>query len=266
MLHLIATPIGNLQDISLRAITTLKTCTYILCEDTRTSKPLLSTHGIKTPLKSFHAFNEKAREDAVIQDLKAGLSIGLISDAGTPGICDPGEALIQRCLTEELPITTIPGPCAWAAALSLSPFPKEAVQFLGFLPKKEGERQKFLARHLLYPGTTIFYEAPGRLVSTLSLLPPERQVCVVRELTKIHEEVRVGSALEVCRHYMSAPPKGEIVLLVAPPAFSSTLTPQEWVHKLMTTFHISQQEAIKIVADLLQTPKREIYRVIHHLE
>jgi len=265
MLYLIATPIGNLQDISLRAISTLRTCTYVLCEDTRTSKVLLTAHKIDTPLKSFHSFNEKAREDAIIQDLKSGQTIGLISDAGTPGICDPGEALVRRCYIENIPVTTIPGPCAWAAALSLSPFPKEAVQFLGFLPKKEGERQKFLARHLLYSGTTIFYEAPSRLIATLKTLPPGRDVCVVRELTKIHEEIRVGTAQELHDHYTASPPKGEIVLLVAPPIASSPLSPQEYVYDLMKTFHISQQEAIKIVADLLQTPKREIYRVVHNL-
>jgi 16S rRNA (cytidine1402-2'-O)-methyltransferase len=156
MLYLVATPLGNLKDITLRAIETLKTCDYILCEDTRHSRFLLDEYQIDKPLKSFHQFNEKEMEDKVIADIKNGKEIGLISDAGTPGICDPGEALVQRCYAENLPFTAIPGPSAWVMALALCPFNKDHVQFVGFLPKKEEERKRILASTLTSTATSNF--------------------------------------------------------------------------------------------------------------
>lgn len=264
MLYLISTPIGNLQDISLRAISTLKTCDYVLCEDTRHSLTLLRAHDIAIPLKSFHQFNEKKNEDGIIQDLKNGKSIGLISDAGTPGICDPGEALVKRCYIENIPLTSIPGPCAWAMALSLSPFPKDAVQFLGFLPKKTEERKKLLAASLLYRGTTIFYESPNRLIATLEQIPSNRRVCVMRELSKLHEEHRLGTAEELAAHYKTHLLKGECVLLVEPPTISySDLSLEKHVQYIMQTFHLSLQDSIKAVADIRAIPKREVYTSIH---
>jgi 16S rRNA (cytidine1402-2'-O)-methyltransferase len=264
MLYLISTPIGNLQDISLRALTTLKNCDYILCEDTRHSQILFRAHAIQVPLKSFHQFNEKKSEDVIVQDLKNGKSIGLISDAGTPGICDPGESLIKRCYAEKLPLTAIPGACAWAMALSLSPFPKDAVQFLGFLPKKTEERKKILASSLLYRGTTIFYESPNRVVATLQELPPNRHVCVMRELTKLHEELHLGTAQELTLFYTKTPPRGECVLVIEPPKISySDLSLEDHVQYIVKTFHLSVQDAIKAVADIRDIPKREVYKSIH---
>jgi len=264
MLYLIATPIGNLQDISLRALEVLKSCDYILCEDTRHSQTLFHAHGIKIPLKSFHKFNEKKYEETIIQDLKKGKSIGLISDAGTPGICDPGEALVKRCYAENIPFTAIPGPSAWIMALSLSPFPKDAVQFLGFLPKKTEERKKLLAASLLYRGTTIFYESPSRLVDSLKQIPPTRLVCVMRELTKLHEEHRLDSAENLVSHYTTHPAKGEIVILIEPPTVSySDLSLEEHVQYIAQTFHLSTQEAIKVVAEIRDIPKRDVYSSIH---
>lgn len=264
MLYLIATPIGNLKDITLRALEILKICDYILCEDTRHSGHLLKEHGIHAPLRSFHQFNEKKTEDGIIQDLKNGLTVGVISDAGTPGICDPGESLVRRCYEENIPMTALPGPCAWAMALSLCPFNKEQVQFLGFLPKKEEERKRTLARALNYRGTTIFYESPQRVVDTLKQIPRERSVLVMRELTKLYEEHRLGKAHELTTYYEVNPPRGECVLLIEPPAFDyHDITLPEHVAYLVDLFKISTADAIKIVADIRGIPKRDVYHSIH---
>ena len=264
MLYLISTPIGNLQDISFRAIETLKNCNYILCEDTRHSQFLLREYEINVPLRSFHQFNEKKLEDAIVQDLKNGISIGVISDAGTPGICDPGESLVRRCYQENIPLTAIPGPCAWTMALSLCPFHKEKVQFLGFLPKKEEELKRTLAGALLFQGTTIFYESPQRLVDTLEKLPQERLVCVMRELTKLHEEHRIGKPSELTAYYLENSPRGECVLLIEPCSFNyHDISLEDHVEYLLKTFHISQSDAIKIVADIRGIPKRDVYHSIH---
>ncbi len=264
MLYLIATPLGNLQDITLRAIDTLKQCDYILCEDTRHSRILLQAYEIKTALKSFHQFNEREKEDAIIQDLKEDKSIGLISDAGTPGICDPGEALVQRCYAENLPLALIPGPSAWTMALALCPFSKERVQFLGFLPKKGEERLKTLASALMYRGTTIFYESPQRLVSTLKQIPPHQRLCVMRELSKLHEEHLLGTAGQLAIHYQENPPRGECVVAVESIDFNyADLSLPEHVQYLIETFQLSLQEAIKIVAEIRGIPKRDVYHSIH---
>ena len=264
MLYLIATPLGNLKDITLRAIETLKSCDYILCEDTRHSRILLDEYQIDKPLKSFHQFNEKEMEDQVIADVKNGKEIGLISDAGTPGICDPGEALVTRCYAENLPFTAIPGPSAWVMALALCPFNKDHVQFVGFLPKKEEERKRRLASTLTSSATTIFYESPHRLLDTLKALPSNRKACVLRELTKKFEEHRLGTAAEIAQHYEQNPPKGEIVVIVEGELRDySSLSAQDHVKMLEKEYNISTTEAIKIAAELRGTPKRDIYNLIH---
>ena len=264
MLYLIATPIGNLKDFSLRAIETLKSCDYVLCEDTRHSQILLREYDIHVPLRSFHQFNEKKSEDGIIDDLKRGRSIGVVSDAGTPGICDPGESLVRRCHAENIPLTAIPGPSARITALSLCPFPKDRVQFLGFLPKKEEERKRALAEALLYPGTTIFYESPQRILDSLHQIPSERNLCVIRELTKMHEEHRVGKPQDLINYYTENPPRGECVLLIEPCSFNyHDLSLEEHVLYLIDHFKISQSDSIKIVADIRGIPKRDVYHSIH---
>jgi 16S rRNA (cytidine1402-2'-O)-methyltransferase len=264
MLYLVATPLGNLKDITLRAIEVLKACDYILCEDTRHSRFLLDEYQVDKPLKSFHQFNEKEMEEKVINDLKNGKEIGLISDAGTPGICDPGEKLVKRCYAENLPFTAIPGPSAWVMALALCPFNKEHVQFVGFLPKKEEEKKRILATTLTSSATTIFYESPHRLVDSLQALQPSRKACVMRELTKKFEEHRLGTASELALHYEQNPPKGEIVVIVEGTSQDySSLSPQEHVKFLEKEYNISTSDAIKIAAELRGIPKRDIYNLIH---
>ncbi|HSW86020.1 MAG TPA: 16S rRNA (cytidine(1402)-2'-O)-methyltransferase, partial [Rhabdochlamydiaceae bacterium] len=170
MLYLIATPIGNLADISFRAITVLQSCDYILCEDTRTSLHLLQKYEINKPLKSYHQFNESGRAEEILADLKKDLTIALITDAGTPGISDPGEKLASLCRAEGIQVSAIPGPCAAIAALSISGLSSKRFQFLGFLPKKHSENKAVLIDVLHYPGTSICYESPHRITDTLELL------------------------------------------------------------------------------------------------
>ncbi len=216
MLFLIATPIGNLKDITLRALETIKACDYLLCEDTRRTRILLDHYEIRVPLKSFHLFNESAKENRVIDDLKNGLTVGVVSDAGTPGISDPGERLVARARKEELEVIAIPGPCAAITALSASGLSTTHFQFFGFLPRKKG-KTKMLQAILNFPGTTICYESPHRILPTLKIiaaLDPEKKCAVARELTKKFETHIRGTAPSLVEYFTQNPPKGEIVLLI----------------------------------------------------
>ncbi len=217
MLYLIATPIGNLADITLRALDALRSCDYILCEDTRHSQRLLAHYQIQKPLKSYHKFNEKRRCAEVISDLKAGLNIALITDAGTPSISDPGEILVKCCLENELAVTSLPGACAAVVALTLSGLDTDQFQLVGFLPKRKSILKRILTESLTYRGTTICYESPYRIIHTLKALAaidPTRNVAVIRELTKIHEQRLRGTASELVGVFEQKPARGEIVLLI----------------------------------------------------
>ncbi len=266
MLYLVATPIGNLADISFRAVEVLKNCDYILCEDTRHSRILLDHYGIKTPLKSFHRFNEASAEDPIIADLIEGKSIALISDAGTPLISDPGHGIVSRCRNEGIEISAIPGPCAAIDALVISGLSAEQFQFIGFLPKKEKELQMVLSQALFYPGTTIAYESPHRIVETLkqiAQIAPERKLSIARELTKMHEEVLTGTSQELLEHFKTSPPRGEMVLLISPPAekiFLEHLSLSELVEMIQNDLKLTKTEAIKLAAELRRLPKREVYK------
>jgi 16S rRNA (cytidine1402-2'-O)-methyltransferase len=218
MLYLIATPIGNLKDVTLRALETLASCDYLLCEDTRHSRVLLNHYNIKVPLKSFHLFNESSKEQSVIDDLKIGKAIGLLSDAGSPGISDPGERLVRRCRLEGLEVTPIPGPCAAIAALSTSGLSSIRFQFFGFLPRKKGKLKRALEGMLAYEGTSICYESPFRLLSTLKMLTtldPARTCAVAREMTKKFETHIQGSSQKLFTHFSASKPKGEVVIMIA---------------------------------------------------
>lgn len=212
MLYVISTPIGNLSDITFRAIECLKECEYILCEDTRTSRVLLKKYEITTHLVSFHKFNERSREDKVLQDLANGVNVGLISDAGTPGVSDPGYRLLRRCLEEKMGVSPIPGPSSLTALLSICP-PKGKVQFLGFAPRKG--LPGFVERMIAYDGMSVVFESPHRIRKFLGLLPKECEVVVGRELTKKFEEVLFGSPTEVLSR-LSEKVKGELVVGIIP--------------------------------------------------
>lgn len=268
MLYLVATPIGNLSDITFRAIETLKNCHYILCEDTRHSSILLSHYEIRKPLKSYHKFNETKSLQFIIEDLISGQNIALISDAGTPGISDPGAKLIQSCIEHNIPVFSIPGPCAAIAAIACSGLNTDRFQFIGFLPRKLTELKALFANLLSYPGTTICYESPERLIKTLDLLntlAPDRKMVVARELTKKFEEICRGTPKELKAYWETHVLKGEIVLLLSGqtadfPSEISDLSPEEHVKYLEASYHLSRMEAIKIAAAQRAIPKQQLYK------
>jgi 16S rRNA (cytidine1402-2'-O)-methyltransferase len=218
LLYLIATPIGNLADFSARACQTIAECDYLICEDTRTSGILLSHYELKKPLKSFHLHNEKKMTEKVLKDLESGMTIGLLSDAGTPTLSDPGALLVDLCYQRDLVVSPIPGPCAAIAALTASGLNPARFQFLGFLPRRPSRTKKMIEEALAYPGTSIIYESPHRVVQTLKIisgLSPDRPVVVAREITKKFETFVRGPALELYETYLQQPPKGECVILIA---------------------------------------------------
>jgi 16S rRNA (cytidine1402-2'-O)-methyltransferase len=217
VLTLVATPIGNLSDLSARALEVLKTADLIAAEDTRHSAILLKHFSLSKPLISYHQHNEARRTAELIQELDAGRHIALITDAGMPGISDPGHRLLRLCIEKGLPYTVLPGPSAVLTALVGSGFDAERFFFGGFLPVKSGQRERELSSAALRAETSIYFESPHRLLKSLEVsvrLMPERRLCVARELTKVFEEYRRGPAAELQAHYSKHPPKGEIVLLV----------------------------------------------------
>lgn len=217
-LYIVPTPIGNLKDITFRAIAVLKEVDLILAEDTRTSGKLLKHFEISTPTQSHHMHNEHKTVRAIINRLTGGENIALISDAGTPAISDPGFLLTRACIENNIEVECLPGATAFVPALVNSGLPNDKFVFEGFLPVKKGRqtRLKFLAEE---PRTMIFYESPHKLIKTLTnfceYFGENRQVSVSRELTKLYEETIRGTAKEVLEHYSSKPPKGEIVIVVA---------------------------------------------------
>lgn len=217
-LYIVPTPIGNLKDITFRAIEVLNEVDLILAEDTRTSGKLLKHFNISTPSQSHHMHNEHKTVDGIVQKLNSGLSIALISDAGTPAISDPGFLLTRACLEHNIDVECLPGATAFVPALVNSGLPNDKFVFEGFLPVKKGRqtRLKLLAEETR---TMIFYESPHKLIKTLTnfcqYFGEDRQVSVSRELTKLYEETIRGTTKEVLEHYTNNPPKGEIVIIVA---------------------------------------------------
>jgi 16S rRNA (cytidine1402-2'-O)-methyltransferase len=218
MLTVVPTPIGNLGDITLRALEALRKADLVAAEDTRHSGILLAHHGIKKPFLSFHEHNEASRTAELIPRMKDGLRVALITDAGMPSISDPGGRLVRACAENGVAWTVLPGPSALITALVGSGFPSRNFSFGGFLPVKSGQRHAELGRAAAGSHTVIYYESPYRLVKSLEVLAalcPERRVCVARELTKKFEEYRIGVAAELLAHYTAHPPKGEITLLLS---------------------------------------------------
>jgi len=217
LLYLVATPIGNLGDITLRALEVLKSADVIAAEDTRHSGNLLRHYAIQKPLVSYHEHNEAMRTAELLERLKEGQSVAVITDAGMPGISDPGQRLLRACIENRIPYTIIPGASSVLTALVGSGFPAEQFFFGGFLPNKSGQREREVLAAGRRAETSIFFESPYRLVNTLEVFLahfPARMLCVARELTKQFEEFRPGLAAELAAHYSAHPPKGEIVLLV----------------------------------------------------
>lgn len=218
-LYLIATPIGNLEDITLRALRTLKECDVIAAEDTRHTGHLLRHFEISKPLLSYFKFNESRRSEEIIDRLKRGEKVALVTDAGTPGISDPGERVVRAALAAGLRVEAVPGACAAIVALAASGLPTEEFHFAGFLPHKSGQRAKEIQRLAALPGTIVLYESPYRiekLLSELAATIPQRQIVVARELTKKFEEFWRGTAAEIAHSPKPKVLKGEFVVLIAP--------------------------------------------------
>lgn len=218
MLYLVPTPLGNLKDITLRALEVLQQVDVILCEDTRTSSKLLNHYQIKKPLSPYHQHNEHKIVQHIVDQLRSGKTMALITDAGTPGISDPAFLLVRECIKQEVKVECLPGAAAFVPALVNSGIPANRFVFEGFLPLKKG-RQTLLTQLASEERTMVFYESPMRLVKTLETFitwfGAERQCCVSRELTKFFEENKRGTLREVCNHFNTKAVKGEIVIVVA---------------------------------------------------
>jgi len=265
-LFIVATPIGNLTDMTFRAVETLKAVDMIACEDTRHSRKLLDHYGISKPLVSLHEHNEGDRAAELAGRLADGASIALISDAGTPVISDPGFRLVREAVARGIRVTPIPGPSASLAALSASGLASNEFFFAGFPPRKEGERRRRLEQLARLPATLILYEAPHRIVSTLEEIAEvmaDPEVCVARELTKVHEEFLRGKASAAALTLSSrGEPKGEFTILVAArPEPKEDLPVEEEVLALVRT-GMKKIDAIKAVARNRGLGKREVYEAV----
>jgi 16S rRNA (cytidine1402-2'-O)-methyltransferase len=270
-LYLVATPIGNLEDITLRALRVLKEVDLIACEDTRQTLKLLSHYGIHTRLVSYHEHNEMTMAAELVVDLEGGAKIALVTDAGMPGISDPGFRLIALAIRHHVQVVPIPGASAFLAALVASGLPTDSFRFSGFLPAKSGQRRKLLESVRESPRTQVFYEAPHRLLETLSdvveLLGNDRHVVVAREVTKLHEEFLRGRAAEVLEQLKArGDVKGEITLLIATaeegaalPATESLSVAQR-VREIMAKEKADEKSALKKVAKERGIGKSEAYR------
>jgi 16S rRNA (cytidine1402-2'-O)-methyltransferase len=217
LLLLVATPIGNLKDISIRAIEALKNADIIAAEDTRHSGKLLKAYDIHTKMISLHKFNESQKRDFLLKLLQNGNNIALISDAGTPGICDPGEDIVKACIKENISVSIVPGANAFISALAISGNTSSSFTFHGFVPKKKKEKEELFSSLIYSHHTNIFYESPHRIKDTLLVLKtlmPNRLITFVRELTKLHEEVLRGMAQTLLEIYETKEPKGEYVLII----------------------------------------------------
>jgi probable S-adenosylmethionine-dependent methyltransferase, YraL family len=270
-LYICATPIGNLEDITFRAVETLKNVQLIAAEDTRHSGTLLSRYEIHTPVTSYHEHNRFEKAEVLLSRLKAGDDVALITDAGTPVISDPGEVLVQRARQEGIEVLTLPGPCALISALSVSGIPGRRFCFEGFLPADNTERRAVLEELKDETRTVILYEAPHHLKGTLKELAKalgERQIAVCRELTKLHEEVLVMTLPEAAAFYGENEPKGEYVLVIEGKSASQAAaeTAEAW-QEMPLTEHLQyyldkglpQKEAMKQMAKDRNTTRREIY-------
>ncbi|MFP1630362.1 16S rRNA (cytidine(1402)-2'-O)-methyltransferase [Zhengella sp. ZM62] len=241
-LHLVATPIGNLADITIRALETLAGADIVACEDTRTSRVLLERYGIRGRTTAYHEHNAATAGPKLVTAMREGRSVALISDAGTPLLSDPGYRLVEETLAAGLPVTPLPGPSALLAALTTSGLPTDAFFFAGFLPVKDGQKRTRLSALKAVPGTLVFYESPRRLAATLAAMADEfgdRPAAVARELTKAFEEVRRDSIGALAAHYgQSGAPKGEIVICVGPPGPPAAPEPED-VDALLTELSAS---------------------------
>jgi len=264
-LYLVATPIGNLSDITHRALQVLRDVYLIACEDTRHTQKLLNHYGINTKTISYHEHNEQQRAAQLIDQLKQGSNIAVVSDAGTPAISDPGFRLVRAAIENDVPVVPVPGPSALISALIAGGLPTDEFFFGGFLPARSNARRARLAKLQSVPGTLIFYEAPHRLAATLKdayEILGERDAVVARELTKIHEEIRRGRLSQLSTYYVGEGPRGEIVVLIDRNIISAA-KPQLNIAALVDQFEqegMDQRAALKKAARELGLSRAEAYR------
>ena len=271
-LYLVGTPIGNLEDITLRALRILKEADQIACEDTRHTQKLLSHYDVDKPLVSYHEHNELTRAPELVLALEQGAKIALVSDAGMPLVSDPGHRLVALCLRHHLPVVPIPGPSALLASLSASGMPAEEFLFLGFLPARRGERRRALEYLRIENRTLILYEAPHRIAECVAdawEILGDRQACVAREVTKLHEEFLRGKLSEIAASLEEKPARGEITLLLAPPEASerraeanSAQSLAARVDELMHQAKLDRKEALKLAAKERGLTRRAAYAQI----
>jgi len=265
-LYIVATPIGNLEDITLRALKTLKEVDIIACEDTRVTRKLLSKYDIEKPLVSYHEYNEQQKARELISLLESGKNIALVSDSGTPGISDPGYRIVTLASQKGIEVIPVPGPCAAIAALSVSGLPTTRFAFFGFLPKSPKRRKEFLESIMEYPETLVFYESPNRILETLKDIIEilgDRNVSISRELTKVFEESLKGKAssvLETLSQRQSI--KGEITVVVEGKRYEETELGQEIERELkeLREKGLSLKEAVKTVSKEPGISKNLVYK------
>jgi 16S rRNA (cytidine1402-2'-O)-methyltransferase len=268
-LYLVGTPIGNLEDITLRALRILKEADQIACEDTRHTQKLLTHYDIHKPLISYHEHNESTRAPELLETLEQGVKIALVSDAGMPLVSDPGHRLVTLCLQHQIPVIPIPGPSALLASLSASGLPSEEFLFVGFLPARSGERRRALERLRIEDRTLILYEAPHRVAECLAdarEVLGNRSACIAREVTKLHEEFRRGKLSELAASLEERPARGEITLLIGPEApadarvqANSTQSLADRVEELIRQAKLDRKEALKLAAKERGLTRRAAY-------
>jgi 16S rRNA (cytidine1402-2'-O)-methyltransferase len=268
-LYLVGTPIGNLEDITLRALRVLKEVDQIACEDTRHTQKLLSHYDIHKPLISYHEHNELTRAPELVVSLEQGAKIALVSDAGMPLVSDPGHRLVTLCLRHHIPVVPIPGPSALLASLSASGLPNEEFLFVGFLPARSGERRRALERLRIEDRTIILYEAPHRVAECIAdarEVLGNRSACLAREVTKLHEEFRRGKLSELSTSLGERPARGEITLLIGPEApadarthANSTQSLADRVEELIRQAKLDRKEALKLAAKERGLTRRAAY-------
>ena len=269
-LYVVATPIGNLEDITLRALRILKQADIIACEDTRQTQKLLNHYGISTPTTSYHEHNELTRAAELVKQAEEGRAIALVSDAGMPAISDPGYRLVSLAIRHGIPVIPIPGASAFVAALAASGLPTDSFRFSGFLPAKSGQRREVLEEIRDSPRTQIFYEAPHRLAEALhdivEVLGAERPVVIAREVTKLHEEFIRGRAEEVLARIGKAEVRGEVTLLIGKAEKSAEIASKPNANvrarlaEIMRSQKLDEKAALKVLARERGISKSEAYR------
>jgi 16S rRNA (cytidine1402-2'-O)-methyltransferase len=263
-LYVVATPIGNLEDITYRAVRILKQVDLVAAEDTRHSRKLFAHFGIHKPLVSYHDHNEQQRQEELLLRLRAGENIALISDAGTPCIADPGYRLIASCHAAGITVVPIPGPSAIITALSAAGVSTERFAFEGYLPQRTKARGDLLRQLNGEQRTLVFYEAPHRLAATLAdlveIMGAERPLVVARELTKLYEEFFRGTAAEALTRFTQEPARGELVLMIPPSSQGPQMNVRDALRKLLNQSDLSRREAVKLIAKEYGLSGSDVYR------